>query len=169
MPSTYEPIATSTLGSAAASVTFSSISGSYTDLVLVAQARSARAAADDSLYIQVNGDTASNYSVTDLKGRAGVASSSRATSQTKMVVANNIVAASGTANVFDVVTSNFMNYSNTTTNKTVLCRASSAEQEVAALVNLWRSTSAITQIVIYCASANIAAGSTFTLYGIKAA
>jgi hypothetical protein len=167
--STYTPIATNTLGTAAATVTFSSISGTYTDLVLVAQVRSARAAADDSLYIQVNGDTGSNYSVTDLKGRAGVASSSRATSQTKMVVANNIVAASGTANVFDPVINHFMNYSNSTTNKTVLSRASSAEQEVAALVNLWRSTSAITQIVIYCASANIAAGSTFTLYGIKSA
>lgn len=169
MPSTYEPIATNTLGSAAASVTFSSISGTYTDLLLVAQVRSARAAADDSLYVQVNGDTGSNYSVTDLKGRNGIASSSRATSQTKMVIANNIVAATGTASVFDPVINHFMNYSNTTTNKTVLSRASSAEQEVAALVNLWRSTSAITQIVIYCASANIAAGSSFTLYGIKAA
>jgi hypothetical protein len=169
MPSTYEPIATNTLGSAAASVTFSSITGSYTDLVLVAQARSARAAADDSLYIQVNGDTGSNYSVTDLKSRSGVVSSTRATAQTKMVVANNIVAASGTANTFDLVINNFMNYSNSTTNKTLLSRASSAEQEVAVLVNLWRSTSAITQIVIFCASANIAAGSSFTLYGIKAA
>ena len=31
---TYEPIATTTLGSNATSVTFSNISGSYTDLVL---------------------------------------------------------------------------------------------------------------------------------------
>jgi hypothetical protein len=35
MAITYEPIATTTLGTAAASVTFSSISGAYTDLVLV--------------------------------------------------------------------------------------------------------------------------------------
>ena len=35
MAITYEPIATNTLGSAAASVTFSSISGTYTDLVVV--------------------------------------------------------------------------------------------------------------------------------------
>ena len=32
---TYEPIATTTLGSAASTITFSSISGSYTDLILV--------------------------------------------------------------------------------------------------------------------------------------
>jgi hypothetical protein len=36
MAITYEPIATTTLGSAAADVTFTSISGTYTDLVLVA-------------------------------------------------------------------------------------------------------------------------------------
>ena len=166
---TYTQIASTTLSSAAATVTFASIAATYTDLVLVVQARSARAASDDSLYIEVNGDTTSAYSVTDLKGRLGAASSSRATSQTKMIVANNIVAASGTANVFDTVISNFMNYSNTATNKTVLTRASSAEQEVTFLVNSWRSTSAITQIVVYCASANIASGSTFNLYGIAAA
>jgi hypothetical protein len=167
--STYTKIASTTLGSAAASVTFSSIAATYTDLVLVSQVRSARAATDDSLYIQVNGDTATNYSVTDLKGRFGVASSSRASSQTKIIAANNIVGASATAGIYDTVITNFMNYSNSTTNKTVLSRGSSANEEVAALVNLYRSTSAITQIVIYCASANIASGSTFNLYGITAA
>ena len=35
MATTYEPIATTTLGSAAASITFSSIAGTYTDLRLV--------------------------------------------------------------------------------------------------------------------------------------
>jgi hypothetical protein len=34
---TYTPLATQTLGSAAASVTFSSISGAYTDLVVSLQ------------------------------------------------------------------------------------------------------------------------------------
>jgi len=35
---TYEPIATTTLSSSAATITFSSISGSYTDLVFVSTA-----------------------------------------------------------------------------------------------------------------------------------
>ena len=40
MPATYEPIATTTLGSAQATVTFSSIPGTYTDLVLITNSRS---------------------------------------------------------------------------------------------------------------------------------
>ena len=43
MPATYEPIATTTLGSAATNITFSSIPATYTDLRLVLVARSDRA------------------------------------------------------------------------------------------------------------------------------
>jgi hypothetical protein len=63
-----------------------------------------------------------------------------------------------------------MNYSNTTTNKTVLARAGIAGDRTRAIVNLWRSTSAITSIlIINNGSVNFVAGSTFTLYGIKVA
>jgi hypothetical protein len=62
---TYTPIATTTLGTAAASVTFSSISGSYTDLVLIIAGVQSVA---DVPYIQFNSDTATNYSRTQLSG-----------------------------------------------------------------------------------------------------
>ena len=65
-----------------------------------------------------------------------------------------------------------MNYSNTTTNKTVLARGNRASSGVVAQVGMWGNTSAITSITIDnvdSASANFVAGSTFTLYGIKAA
>jgi hypothetical protein len=169
MPTTYEPIATTTLGSAAADVTFSSISGAYTDLVLIVSGRSARAATDDSLYIQFNSDTASNYSYTELKGNGSTASSARASSQTFLRPAANIDAASQPAGTFTPVIISINNYSNTTTYKTALSRNNMAAAEVTAVVGLWRSTSAITTIKVYAASANLATGSTFTLYGIKAA
>jgi hypothetical protein len=64
---------------------------------------------------------------------------------------------------------NFQNYANTTTNKTILTRGSVAAGQVTAAVSLWRSTAAITSIVLYTAGlANWASGSQFTLYGIKA-
>lgn len=64
-----------------------------------------------------------------------------------------------------------MNYSNTTTYKTVLAKASLPSTEVVARVGLWRSTSAINTVQIKGNGAGnlLAAGMTATLYGIKSA
>jgi hypothetical protein len=62
-----------------------------------------------------------------------------------------------------------MNYSNATTNKTVLSKASNASNNVDAIVALWRSTAAITSITILGNGQNYGIGSSFSLYGIKAA
>jgi hypothetical protein len=166
---TYEPIATQTLGSAAASVTFSSISGSYTDLVLIENG--GNSTAGQAFIFQVgNGsiDTGSNYSYTILNGTGSAATSYRYSSQT-----SGIFAWSGPpTSIGDIGIAQFMNYSNTTTYKTVLVRYSSASGTNAgtdAMVSLWRSTSAINTIKVSSISGNILAGSTFTLYGIKAA
>ena len=64
---------------------------------------------------------------------------------------------------------NFQNYANTNVFKTQINRSSSAEIETVATVGMWRSTSAINQIQILSLSPNYDIGSTFTLYGIKAA
>jgi hypothetical protein len=66
---------------------------------------------------------------------------------------------------------NFMDYSNTTTYKTVLGRSNVIDFRIAAIVGLWRSTSAINTISLRSdnASYNFTTGSTFTLWGIKAA
>ena len=154
---TYEAIATQTLGSAAATVTFSSIPGTYTDLVLVIQGSMATAGGN---YIQVNGDTGNNYSVTFMYGDGSSAASTRTT---------GFPSASAfylnTAQSNSIL--NFMNYSNTTTNKTILSRANSNEF-VSARVSLWRSTAAINSITVG-STFNYNTGSTFSLYGIKAA
>jgi hypothetical protein len=64
---------------------------------------------------------------------------------------------------------NFMNYSNTTTHKTALWRNSSATNGAAAMMGVWRSTSAISTISITSLSGNMADGCTYTLYGITKA
>jgi anti-sigma-K factor RskA len=64
----------------------------------------------------------------------------------------------------------FMNYSNTTTYKTTLSRFASTLYQVWTHAGLWRNTAAINSIKVYTtAGANFNTGSTFTLYGIKAA
>jgi predicted DNA binding protein len=157
---TYTPIATNTLGSAAASVTFSSISGSYTDLILVADTVNATGA--DNFLLNFNSDTGSNYSVTRLNGNGSAAASSRATNQT-VLQCGEVYSTRSTTIV------QILNYSNTTTYKTTITRQNTAANTVAANVNLWRSTAAITTILISTSSYNFSAGSTFTLYGIAAA
>jgi hypothetical protein len=161
MATTYEPIATTTLGSAAASITFSTISGAYTDLVLVMNGKNDTQF--DNWRLTLNSDTASNYSYTSLVGNGSTASSSRGSNATPMYIGGIPSSHFGT-NIAHI-----NNYSNTTTYKTVISRASSATNDAAAWVNLWRSTSAITTIKIDCGTGNLATGTSATLYGIKAA
>lgn len=165
MPRTYEPIATTTLTSAQGTVTFSSIPSTYTDLVLVVEGSASSTAFD--AYIQFNGDTGSNYSFTSVNGTGANAQSFRASSQTSMATDRQATFRSGNRTMQRI---NIMNYSNETTNKTVIVRSDSPADATEALVGLWRSTTAITSLTIgNNAAANYATGSIFTLYGIKAA
>jgi len=166
--STYTPIATTTVsGILTTVVTFNSISGSYTDLVLVASGKNG--VATENLELQINNDTGANYSRTVLSGNGTSATSSRATGQTKIRL--DVTAYWDTTNISNDVIQ-FLNYSNTTTYKTVLCRANNAGIGTDATVGLWRSTAAIIRLDLYPTIASgdyFAAGSTFTLYGIAAA
>jgi hypothetical protein len=166
--STYTPIATTTLGSNAASYTFSSISGSYTDLVLVCQVQQVTDGEDFA--VQVNGDTGTNYSRTYLCGDGSTAHSGRSSSASNILLDHH--ATPPTSNSFSVNVLNFQNYSNTTTYKTILARSNSLSTYGGSVgvVGLWRSTSAITSITIFCTnSSNMKTGTSLTLYGIQAA
>ena len=169
MPMTYDPIATQTLGSAAGSVTFSSIPSTYTDLVLVVNARKDTSVTVDAFYCRFNGDGATNYSWTSLAGDGSTAYSERTSNDSYCRLANLPGNNTGTL-VFGTAIVNFQNYANTSTNKTMISRGSTAGGEVMASVSLWRSTAAINSFVLYTAGlGNWASGSSFTLYGIKAA
>lgn len=160
MPATYEPIASQTLGTAVTTVTFSDIPATFTDLVLVANIRGSVAAYPQIL---VNG-SAANLSRTSMTGNGSTASSFRS-SDNYIVGAVNWNAGDS---AFTTITHIF-GYSNTTTFKTLLTRVSNASIGVEAVVNTWRSTSAITSFAYYASSGNLAVGSTLSLYGIKAA
>jgi hypothetical protein len=158
---TYFPIATTTLGSAQASVTFSSISGAYTDLVLIING--GNASGNYATAFRFNGDTGSNYSVTRLYGNGTTATSDRGASQSFIYLL-----AAGQNNLNGVQIINIQNYSNSTTYKTTISRSNTAGNTVGAEVGLWRSTAAITSIVLAPEfSVNWLSGTTFTLYGIE--
>jgi hypothetical protein len=161
---TYEPIATTTLGSATSSVTFSSISGNYTDLVLIVEGAMA-SGSTSNFVMQFNSDTGSNtnYSSTRMLGDGVAASTARNTNFSYAMIGDI------DTNRFTSI-NHIMNYANTSTYKTVLSRTGAAGSYLGAYVSLWRSTAAITSVVLKKdGGGNFVSGSTFTLYGIKAA
>ena len=163
MTSTYEKIATTTLVSAAASTTFSSISGAYTDLVLVITGNNNQGTA----YINnltFNSDTGNNYSYTRMTGNGTTAASARQSNYGYGYGGwtNN------ETNQMILSMNHIQNYSNSTTYKTWLVRGGDTTDRVYAYVGLWRNTAAITSIKVEVEAGTYDAGSTFTLYGIKA-
>lgn len=168
MAKTYEPIATTTLSSAASEINFTSITSTYTDLILVLQGNASTASTGvRNLFLQFNGDTASNYSVTLLYGDGSGAFSVRTSSATQMLW-SDIPMANSTAIKPNVSTAHIMSYANTNVNKTVLA-TTAADIYVERTVGLWRSTAAITSIKVYPgASDTFASGTRASLYGIKA-
>ena len=165
MPSTYTPIATYTASGTISNYTFTSIPSTYTDLILVTSP--VMTSGTPELKIQFNSDGTNNYSFTLVYGDGGSAGSTRVTNSTGIDIGYYGVANS-TAGACVQIT-NIQNYANTTTNKTTLTRANNTTYGTEAIAGLWRNNSAITSITIYPNSSTFASGSTFTLYGIKAA
>lgn len=162
MAITYTPIATYTTSGSSSSYTFSPIPSTYTDLVMVSSVQ-LDAGGGYAMGMRFNSDAGTNYSFTYMLGTGSVAASSRGSNQTYAIYGNG-----GTAWGNSVV--NIMNYANSTTYKTCIARNNNTADSTQAYVNLWRSSAPITSITIMTQSgANFVSGTTFTLYGIKAA
>jgi hypothetical protein len=166
MPNTYTELLRTTVGTATSSVTLdlTGISG-YTDLRLVVNGTST--VTGYAFTLGVNGDTGSNYSQTLMSGSGSAAQSARySNASTTQTYIGGWVAGYDSAQPSTFLL-DFMNYSNATTNKTILYRSNSATRSVEAGIILWSNTAAITSITIYAQSgSNIAVGTTFSLYGI---
>ncbi len=156
---TYEPIATIT-STGQATVTFNSITGSYTDLRLVVNGYYSGTTYGT---ISINGSS-SSLSWTRLLGYSGGPLGDRATGAggADMLSLNNTNAGNCE---FD-----FLNYSNSTTYKTFLLNENAGTGSVGRYVCLWSNTSPITSISFTAkSSGTFVSGTTFTLYGISAA
>lgn len=160
MATTYEPISTTTLASAAANITFSSISSAYTDLRLILVSKNDTGST--VIRTQFNADTATNYSYTYLSGNGTSASSSA------LQTVAYILLDGGTTTEWGMLDINLFNYAGSTY-KTILSASSedaNGSGYARRTVGLWRSTAAISSIKLYPTSYNFAAGTTATLYGI---
>lgn len=172
MSNTYKAIFTTTASGSTSFVDISSIPSTYTDLVLVAQYM---CTANGGVYLQYNGDTATNYSIQNMIGVTG-ATASYSDANEPYIWADTYYMGTGTVSTDrPIVKANIMNYANTSMFKTTLLRSddvrtsgSPNDGTVYSGVATWRSTSAITSIKVLAGNGNFVAGSTFSLYGIKA-
>ena len=169
MANTYQLISSNVLSSSAASVTFSSIPATYTDLVLRITARGTRVNTVAILYLRFNGDTGTNYSDTTVVGNGATASSTRSTSNTVLLV-GVIPAANATSNTFGSAETYIPSYT-VSQNKPVGSFAVQEDNITTAYAYgtaaLWRNTAAITSIEALPSINDFAAGSSFYLYGIS--
>lgn len=169
MAITYTPLGTLSSTGSTATFSFTSIPGTYTDLVLVCSLRSSYSISTHDTLIRVNGSTSTLYSRTKMEGDGSSGGGSQNVTQTGFY-SGQVQGASSTAGYFSTQVINLMDYSSSANYKTFLSRNNTSTNWVSSIVGLWRSTSAITQIDILNADgANWVSGSTATLYGIKAA
>jgi hypothetical protein len=171
--STYNFIATQTVGTATPSITFNNIPQNYTDLVLVIHMAVASNPGFCTVQVGTGGtvDTASNYSGVTMGGiNTSAVTSYHNTSETYFNSNPNNQLNTG---YNTPITFHFMNYASTNMYKTVLSRTSDIQNnssEVNAQAQLWISYNPITTMKVAVSSGvNINVGSTVTLYGIKAA
>ena len=165
--SSYIPIASQTLGSSASSVTFSSIPTTLNgktlrDLVLIA---TPIGTVNQFEALTFNGDTGANYNLVWMSGNGSTAASSGGSGY------NNIINDQGWDSVRTTYGTQFVynifDYSQTNKHKSVLLRTNRADFRTVATAARWANTAAITSITFVQVSGNLAAGSTFSLYGIE--
>lgn len=165
-PAAFELISTTVLGSAASSVTFSSIASTYKHL----QIRFAltTSAAGYAGKMQFNSDTGANYNAHSLLGTGSSVVSQGVWSDIYTHTLNSGTGGSSetTAGIIDI-----LDYANTNKYKTARILsglAGSSAKEISLFSGAWRSNSAITTVTLAVVGATTyAAGSRFSLYGVK--
>ena len=165
------PIATATLASSG-DFLFTNIPQNFQDLFLSVNGRSNQTAARGGYFggFNFNYGGNSNYSSTLLRGDGSAASSVRLTNQAGIWDDGDIPATQSSAGIFGVMNMHILNYKNTSTFKTYLMRCAADTNGSGSTTlssGVWRSTAAINTIYL-TSSISFVAGSTATLYGIRA-
>jgi hypothetical protein len=168
MANTYTLISSNVLSSSAASVTFSAIPSTYTDLVVRISARSS-----DSppalIQIKLNGSSSSVNSYTEVRGD-GSAAASLSAANLSYAPSGYVSGTSDTADTFGSAEIYIPNY-NSTANKPFssfsVTENNATSAYIAGTAILNRLGSAVTSILISSSGATFSSGSSFYLYGIK--
>ncbi len=171
MANTYTLIEAKTLASSVASIDFTSIPATYTDLLLKYSARTDRASNQSDIYLQFNNNTSAVYSFKRIFGSGSGAASDGLTNDTKGGLCGIAAGANATASTFANCEIYIPNYLSSNA-KSFSADGASENNATAALMGLYAGlstdTAAITSIKLQCYNAsNFVEGSTFYLYGIS--
>ncbi len=160
---TYVELAKITPSGSLTSIVLNSIPNTYTDLILIGQYSKS---APNSVRLWLNNDTSSGlYSQTIVYGNGTIASSGRESNENAFYMMDYLSAS--TSSTHTTIT-HIQNYANTNVFKTIFERGGSGVVGVTLAVGTWRNTNAVTRIDVGAGSGTFSAGTTFSLYGIKA-
>lgn len=166
---TYDSIATTTLSSSQANITFSNIPNTYTDLKIIFVCRSARANLTDQPRLRPNGDISNIYSSVGMRGNGSTVESFGVASQNFARLGTTMPAATEAANIFSFVEIDIFSYT-VSIRKTILS-SSNADTNgsgwIDRIATRTQSQDVINSVVLYAEIGPLAAGTTATLYGIK--
>ena len=170
MPSTYTLISSNVLSSSAASVTFSAIPSTYTDLVLRVSTRTDAAGATATVAAQFNGDTTSaNYSETNINSDGAAAYSDRtARGGTWFGITNGNGSTASTFTSAELYIPSYTAAQKKPASVITAFETNATTAYITAVANLYGITTAISSINVYAvAGSNFVSGSSFYLYGIS--
>jgi hypothetical protein len=166
--SDYELITTTTVsGTSTSSVVFdvTGLGSTYKHLQIRMTARNDRAISLDNISLRFNSDSGSNYGNHRLAGD-GSSVTSGYDALTKGL-AGLQTGASATSSVYSATVLDILDPFSTSKNKTTRSLTGVSVSSIRLYSNLWRSTSAITSINLFCDPGNYFAGSRFSIYGLK--
>lgn len=173
----FESIASTTLGTDTATITFSSIPADYQHLQIrmISRMNAYNANANIVSYLRFNGDSSTTYWFHWLEGN-GSAASAGGTSNTRINIRSSVMDTNNSnVNAFAVALIDIHDYANASKNTTVRYLAgndkntSDAAYRITAGSGLWPVTTAVNSISLTNEIDKYEAGSTFALYGIKGA
>ena len=172
MTTSWTAIASNTVGVlGTASVTFSSIPATYTDLVVNVSARTNIVDTEDWLKLEFNGSGGTAYSDRVMWGNGTSAPSASESGVASVLYGGMVNASTSTSNTFSNCLIYIPNYAGST-NKSFSSNIAEEQKATkafnAATAGLWSNTAAITSLKLTPSNAGlIVQYSTFTLFGIK--
>jgi hypothetical protein len=162
----YDLLETNILGSAQASITFSSLGTYAADYKHLQIRMTARLSGANGIDAYINGDTGSNYAGHLLRGNGSTVSSFGRSSSSTLQIADS----TSTANVFTGAVVDILDFASSTKNTTIrsFTGDSGGQTFIQIWSGLWNNTAAVTSIELYGrAATTLQIGSRFSLYGIK--